>query len=480
MERLESLYISLFGSAPLSIIPLNGSASNRQYFRMTSAGGTCIGVVGTDQKEDNAFITIARHFRSKGINVPEVYACSDDFMCYLQEDLGEESLFDLVEAACHSGTMAEDAKLKELLCRMIAMLPKMQFEGADGLDFSICYPQSSFDHRMIMFDLNYFKYCFLKPSGVGFDEMKLQQDMEDLADKLLACSSSGVLSGRTVFMHRDFQARNVMLRDGVPYFIDFQGGRRGPVHYDVASFIWHARSGYPDVFREAMFDSYLDALSEYVGTDRAGFVRELELFVLFRTLQVLGAYGFRGLVEQKSRFVISIPAVLGDLSSRLSPEIRKSFPYLCSVLDELTMSPYAGYGMSQDGVLTVAVNSFSYKKGIPRDLSGNGGGYVFDCRSIHNPGRYEPYRNLTGKDEPVIRFLEDDGEIQGFLEHVYGVVDPHVDTFRHRGFRHMMVSFGCTGGQHRSVYCAEHLASHLKERFPDVRVCLTHREQQGL
>lgn len=480
MEQLKSLYISFFGSAPQSMLPLNGSASNRKYFRMTSADGSCIGVVGTDPKENEAFITIARHFREKGINVPEVYVFSDDFMCYLQEDLGEESLFDHVEEALHAGTMSDDVELRGLLCRTVAMLPKMQFEGAEGLDFNICYPQSSFDRRMIMFDLNYFKYCFLKPSGVGFDEIRLQQDMENFADELLACSSSGPLAGRAVFMHRDFQARNVMLRDGVPCFIDFQGGRRGPVHYDVASFIWHARSCYPDVLREAMLDSYLEALSEYVVTDRAGFVRELELFVLFRTLQVLGAYGFRGLVEQKSRFVTSIPAVLDNLASLLSQELRKSFPYLCTVLDELTESPFAGHGMQTDGILTVSVSSFSYKKGIPHDLSGNGGGYVFDCRSIHNPGRYEPYRNLTGKDAPVIRFLEEDGEILSFLEHVYGVVDPHVDTFRRRGFSHMMVSFGCTGGQHRSVYCAEHLASHLKEIFPDVRICLTHREQQGI
>lgn len=480
MEQLKSLYISFFGSAPQNMVPLTGSASNRKYFRLSSSGKSCVGVVGTDVKENEAFLTIAHHFRERNINVPEVLAVSDNRMCYLQEDLGDETLYDRIEASRVSGNYPDGEELCGLLCRTVALLPKMQFEGARGLDFSVCYPQSSFDRRMIMFDLNYFKYCFLKPSGVGFDEILLQQEMEGFADALLSCQSSGALAGARTFMHRDFQARNVMISEGAPYFIDFQGGRQGPVYYDVASFIWHARSGYQDSVKEAMLDAYLDALAEYVEVDREVFLQELQLFVLFRNLQVLGAYGFRGLVEQKSRFVTGIPAVLDGLTVQLTPELRKSFPHLCHILEALTRTSLAERSISDDGRLTVYVYSFSYKKGIPRDLSGNGGGYVFDCRSIHNPGRYQPYRNLTGKDEPVIRFLEEDGEILGFLEHVYGVVDPHVETFCRRGFTHLMVSFGCTGGQHRSVYCAEHLAAHLRERFPEVRVCLNHREQQGL
>ena len=375
---------------------------------------------------------------------------------------------DLVAAAHKNGGIEEGGQLEALLCRTTGLLPKIQFEGASGLDFSVCYPQPSFDRRMVMFDLNYFKYCFLKPSGIEFNEIDLQDDFERFADELLKDE------GET-FLYRDFNARNVMIKDGEPYFIDFQGGRRGPIYYDVASFIWQARARYPQWLKEKMLGSYLDSLASYVEVDRDAFKERLKMFRLFRTLQVLGAYGFRGLVEQKAQFVVSIPQALADLKDLLA-EMPDDYPYMSEVLRKMTVLPRFAV-QSEDGRLEVRVSSFSFKKGIPQDMSGNGGGYVFDCRSIHNPGRYEPYRKLTGRDEPVIRFLEDDGEITGFLEHVYGVVDPHVETYSRRGFTSLMVSFGCTGGQHRSVYCAEHLAHHLAEKYPEIRVRLIHREQ---
>ena len=427
-----------------------------------------MGVTGTDVKENNAFITLAAHFRSQGLPVPEVLAVSEDGISYLQEDLGDLLLADLVAAAHKNGGIEEGGQLEALLCRTTGLLPKIQFEGASGLDFSVCYPQPSFDRRMVMFDLNYFKYCFLKPSGIEFNEIDLQDDFERFADELLKDE------GET-FLYRDFNARNVMIKDGEPYFIDFQGGRRGPIYYDVASFIWQARARYPQWLKEKMLGSYLDSLASYVEVDRDAFKERLKMFRLFRTLQVLGAYGFRGLVEQKAQFVVSIPQALADLKTLLA-EMPDDYPYMFEVLRKMTALPRFAV-QSEDGRLEVKVYSFSFKKGIPQDMSGNGGGYVFDCRSIHNPGRYEPYRKLTGRDEPVIRFLEDDGEIIGFLEHVYGVVDPHVETYSRRGFTSLMVSFGCTGGQHRSVYCAEHLAHHLAEKYPEIRVCLIHREQ---
>ena len=455
METLESLYISLFDVPPVTCTPLTGSASNRRYYRMTSDAGTCIGVVGTDVLENKAFLAIARHFRTKGINVPEVYAVSDDMSAYLQEDLGDSILFDLKDDA--------------LLNKAMSMLPKIQFEGAQGLDFSVCYPQPSFDRRMVMFDLNYFKYCFLKPSGLEFNEVKLQDDFENLADALLKEDSE-------TFLYRDFNARNVMVRDGEPYFIDFQGGRRGPIYYDVASFAWHARARFSAEQKRNMLDAYLDALKEYREVDRKSFEDRLRLFVFFRILQVLGAYGFRGWVEHKANFVTSIPAAISELKDMMN-EGFPEYPYLTQVLRELVQLPRFARDERPDGTLEVKVYSFSYMKGVPHDPSGNGGGYVFDCRSIHNPGRYEPYKKLTGRDEPVIKFLEDDGEITGFLEHVYAVVDAHVETYRRRGFSNLMVSFGCTGGQHRSVYSAEHVAAHLSQKYPDIRVRLIHREQ---
>ena len=468
MKELYGLFRKHTGAEPENAVALTGSGSNRSYFRLHGGGTSLMGVTGTDVKENNAFITLAAHFRSQGLPVPEVLAVSEDGMSYLQEDLGNLLLADLVAAAHKNGGIEEGGQLEALLCRTTGLLPKIQFEGASGLDFSVCYPQPSFDRRMVMFDLNYFKYCFLKPSGIEFNEIDLQDDFERFADELLKDE------GET-FLYRDFNARNVMIKDGEPYFIDFQGGRRGPIYYDVASFIWQARARYPQWLKEKMLGSYLDSLASYVEVDRDAFKERLKMFRLFRTLQVLGAYGFRGLVEQKAQFVVSIPQALADLKDLLA-EMPDDYPYMSEVLRKMTVLPRFAM-QPEDGRLEVKVYSFSFKKGIPQDMSGNGGGYVFDCRSIHNPGRYEPYRKLTGRDEPVIRFLEDDGEITGFLEHVYGVVDPHVETYSRRGFTSLMVSFGCTGGQHRSVYCAEHLAHHLAEKYPEIRVRLIHREQ---
>lgn len=458
MDRLFTLFRQHFGRDHKYVRPLTGSASNRQYFRLSDDEKSCVGVLGVNPDENRTFIAMAAHFRAQGIAVPEVYAVSEDAVAYIQEDLGDTALFGIV------GSEGSE----ELLCRTVRCLPDIQFKGADGFDFSVCHSVCRFDRRLVLFDLNYFKYCFLKPSGLEFDENRLQDDFERLADDLTSVKTD-------TFMYRDFNARNVMIKDGAPCFIDFQGGMQGPIYYDVASFVWHARAGYSQDLKMRMLDEYLDALSVYISVDREAFLETLRLFVLFRTMQILGAYGFRGMVEQKAAFVVSIPDAVESLASQLETHLE-DYPYLDSVLRRLVaLSRFAR--QKQDGRLEVKVYSFSFKKGIPQDLSGNGGGYVFDCRSMHNPGRYEPYKKLTGRDKPVIDFLEEDGEIITFLEHVYGVVDPHVETFSSRGFTSLMVSFGCTGGQHRSVYCAEHLAHHLAERYPNVRVRLVHREQ---
>lgn len=468
MERLNELFRSNFGCMPESVTPLAGSASNRKYYRMTCGESSCIGVVGTDARENDAFVTIARHLRSKGISVPEVIAVSEDGMAYVQKDLGDVVLFDMLQKARRTGEGMEE--VEDILCKVMAELPRIQCVGAEGLDFNVCYPQPSFDMRMVQFDLNYFKYCFLKPSGLEFDEVLLQNDLDRFAQELLEDDSD-------TFLYRDFNARNVMLKDGQPYFIDFQGGRRGPVYYDVASFIWHARAAYPESLKERMLSVYMESLGKYRHVDETEFRSRLRLFVLFRTLQVLGAYGFRGLVEQKANFVTVIPAAVTSVGE-MAAEGFDDYPYLTETLRRMAEIVRFKDNVRSAGRLEVRVQSFSFKKGIPYDPSGNGGGYVFDCRSIHNPGRYEPYKKLTGRDEPVIRFLEEDGEILKYLEHVYGVVDSHVETYSDRGFSSLMVSFGCTGGQHRSVYCAEHLAHHLTEKYPNIAVRLIHREQE--
>ena len=474
-NTLSDLFAARFGAVPDSVVPLPVSGSHRQYFRLSGGGTGAIGVIGTDRRENSAFCTMAGHFRSKGINVPEIYGISGDGMCYLQEDLGDVSLFDYVSRGRKEGSYSpEDRKM---LLETVAGLPKLQFEGAEGLDFGVCFHSGAFDGRMVMFDLNYFKYCFLKTAGIDFDEIRLQQDFESLRDDIAAVPSD-------VFMSRDFQSRNVMVKDGKPYYIDFQGGMKGPMYYDLASFIWQARARYPQGLRRDMIKAYLDALSVYRRPDPVDFHEKLRLFVLVRTLQVLGAYGVRGYFEKKEHFLKSIPAAVENIRGLLSAPLD-SYPYLGRVLGRIVAAfdrgelkylpeeePSAG-----EKCLTVTVYSFSYKKGIPEDMSGNGGGYVFDCRSIHNPGRYPQYRSLTGKDAAVAKFLEDDGEVLRFLDNVYSLVDTHVARYLERGFTHLMVCFGCTGGQHRSVYCAEKLAGHLSAT-PGVKVRLFHREEK--
>jgi len=464
MEQLKQLFEKYTGRNAEEIKELSSSGSNRRYFRIKGGNLSIIGVVGTNFDENKAFISLSRQFLEKGINVPKVLAVSQDGMAYIQEDLGDNQLYLAVSQGRDSG--AYSAYERNLLCQTMELLPKLQFKGAEGLDFSVCFPEPEFNERMIMFDLNYFKYCFLKATGIDFNEVKLQDDFEKFKADLMQDMGS-------TFMYRDFQARNVMIKDGKPYFIDFQGGRRGPIYYDVASFVWQARSRYPEDLKDELVETYLRALRGYMEVDEKVFKERLRLFVLFRTLQVLGAYGFRGYFEKKPHFLASVPFALGNLRKLLQTPFEK-YPYMNEVLSKLSTMPQF-MNMAEDKRLEVRIYSFAYKKGIPIDNTGNGGGYVFDCRGVNNPGKYEYYRQFTGMDKEVIKFLEDDGEILSFLDNVYSLVDAHVKRFVERKFTNLMVCFGCTGGQHRSVYSAEHLAEHLSRKF-DIKITVTHRE----
>lgn len=463
-EQIKTLYRTYTGHEAEEITELPSSGSNRRYFRLHGPQ-TLIGVSGTSAEENRAFIYMAGHFRRKGLPVPEVYAQSDDQSLYLQEDLGDTLLFDAIEKGRKSSVFDEGEK--ELLRQTITRLPDIQFLGSDGFDFSYCYPQEEFNQRSILWDLNYFKYCFLKATGLEFQENRLEDDFLKMSDVLLRNQSA-------TFMYRDFQSRNVMIRDGKPWFIDFQGGRKGPVYYDVASFLWQAKAKYPDDLRRELLLDYIEALRKYMPVDEGYFLSQLRHFVLFRTLQVLGAYGFRGYFEKKPHFIQSVPFAIENLRQLLKRDYPE-YPYLCGLLRELTELKQFSDDL-QKRMLEVKIVSFAYKKGIPNDPTGNGGGFVFDCRAINNPGKYERYNHFTGLDEPVIRFLEEDGEITTFLENVYNLVDASVKRYLDRGFTNLMVCFGCTGGQHRSVYSAQHLAEHLHQKF-GVKVSLTHREQ---
>lgn len=504
MEKLVELYDMWHNSMPVNTVRLAGAGSNRAYYRLfDEEGNSVVGVVGTSRDENHAFIYLSEHFTKRQLPVPQILAVSDDGLRYLQTDLGEVSLFDAIRGGREAGGRY-NLDEQELLKRTIRQLPNIQIRGARELDWQNCYPQPEFDEDSVLFDLNYFKYCFLKPSDLDFNELKLEANFRLFAKDLISeqCDS---------FMYRDFQARNVMLdADGNPFFIDYQGGRKGPFYYDLASFLWQASARYSNKLRRELVLEYYNALQQYIEVPSVRhFVARLSLFVLFRTLQVLGAYGFRGYFERKKHFLDSIPPAMDNLRALLKlGEDVFPYPYMMDMLRRLTDMPrYAhieepavsradGYKTTdknvysahpQDGPATfskydgkgplrVRVFSFSYRKGIPADESGNGGGYVFDCRSTHNPGRYEPYKKLTGLDEPVIRFLEDDGEILTFLESVYKLADAHVQRYIDRGFTDLMFSFGCTGGQHRSVYSAQHLAEHIHNKYGiEVHVC--HREQ---
>ena len=463
-KGLSKLYQSYTGSEVEEITELPSSGSNRRYFRLKGIE-TIIGVSGTSVEENEAFIYMAKHFRQKGLPVPQVYAVSEDHSLYIQEDLGDTLLFNAIEKGRRSSVFDEEER--RILKKTITKLPDIQFLGSDGFDFSYCYPQSEFNQRSILWDLNYFKYCFLKATGMEFQENHLEDDFLKMSDVLLKSSSA-------TFLYRDFQSRNVMVKDGEPWFIDFQGGRKGPVFYDVASFLWQAKAKYPESLRKELLNDYITALRKYIPVDEDYFMSQLRHFVLFRTLQVLGAYGFRGYFEKKPHFIQSVPFAIDNLRQLLKNDFPE-YPYLCSVLRELTELKQFSDDL-QRRMLEVKVMSFAYKKGIPDDPSGNGGGFVFDCRAVNNPGKYERYNHFTGLDDEVIQFLEDDGEITEFLEHVYQIVDASVKRYMDRGFTNLMVSFGCTGGQHRSVYSAQHLAEHLNKKF-GVKVHLVHREQ---
>lgn len=484
-QELIALYEQLYGEAPQQVDALSGSASNRQYFRLTgSDGNTVIGVVGDNYKENHAFVLLARTMAEKRLPVPQLLAVSGDEMCYLQEDLGTTSLYDRI-AACQKAGAWDDTTV-QLLHQVMRDLPRIQFETGSGFDYSQCYREQHFNASVVRWDLNYFKYCFLKPSGLVFDELALEADYDRLVEALLA-------EPVRAFMYRDFQSRNVMVASHAshptPCYIDFQGGYEGPFYYDVASFLWQARAAYPEALRQELLREYHAALQPYHTVAWQEFVERLELFVFFRLIQVLGAYGFRGLFERKAAFISPITQALKMVAEVAANEaIASRYPYLCQLLQQLQQMERF-QPQPTTGKLTVRISSFSYKKGIPEDNSGNGGGFVFDCRAPHNPGRYKEFKKLTGLDQPVIDFLEgrlDNPEYKPigtelsmpqYLEHVYALVDPAVATYLQRGFTSLMVNFGCTGGQHRSVYGAQHLAEHLKALHPDLHIILTHREQ---
>ncbi len=473
MNKAKNCKSTLF-ECPERVVTLRGAGSGRRYqrnFYTDSESGKSLSVImteGTNTEENRRFVGLSRFFKANHVNVPDVYDITPDGFRYYQQDLGDISLLDIIR-----GNSGEDTE--QLMRNTIDQLITMQTVDVDeliktalGEDFTMT---PELDRTAIMWDLNYFKYEFLKPSGLEFDEWRLEAEFQRLADSLSLYPRE--LRG---FMMRDCQSRNVMIHDGEPYLIDYQGGRIGPMIYDVVCLLWHARAGFDEQFRQRMLSYYAHRLSSEHGIPHSEILEGYERWLLLRQLQVLGAYGLRGLIERKSQFVESIPEALEMTRATLAGKIGEEYPYLKEIISKLQSLPRFQRQEIKEG-LTVTVYSFSYRKGYPEDLSGNGGGFMFDCRALHNPGRYEEYKQKTGLDADVKKFLEDRGEVYGFIESAEALVFPAIERYAQRGFTSLQVGFGCTGGQHRSVYCAQKVSEEIVRRFADIHVRLVHREQ---
>jgi aminoglycoside/choline kinase family phosphotransferase len=479
MEVLKRLFEQHFHSPIERVQPLQGQlgGSGRKIIRLSSEKLSAIGILYDVRDENVAFLEFSRHFRRHGLPVPEIYAEDLSHGAYLEEDFGSTTLFEFLSDHRNGATIAPEAV--EAYRKVVAVLPRFQVEAGRDLNYKVCYPRASFDRQSIAWDLNYFKYYFLRLAGIPFNEQALERDFSRLTKVLLSAS-------RDYFLYRDFQSRNIMLRKSLnedqPFFLDYQGGRKGALQYDIASLLYDAKADLPPDLRQQLLDHYLDSLSGFLDLDRSAFMQYYYAYVYVRIMQALGAYGFRGFYERKEHFLQSVPYALKNIRWLLhNVELPVALPTLMEAFKSVVASDKlqgltAG---SEPERLTVRVFSFSFHRGLPRDETGNGGGFVFDGRSLPNPGRDERFKTLTGKDAAVMDYLNQQASVHQFLANAISLVDASVTMYQRRGFKHLMVSFGCTGGQHRSVYLAEQLAKHLRGK-DGVDVVVHHREQEQL
>ena len=471
--RVRELFTERFGAEPVETKPLASDGSPRRRIRLVGPDGrSVIGGYGPDDEENRAFFSFSRTFAELGLPVPEIYASDEAAGVWLEEDLGDATLFDTLGATRREADGDEFPEAAvPLYRRVVELLPRFQVEGAAAVDFAVAYPRAAFDRQSILWDLNYFKYHFLKLAHVPFHEARLERDFGRLCRFLLKADAG-------FFLYRDFQSRNVMIRDGEPWFIDYQGGRRGALQYDVASLLYDAKADLPTALRGALLEHYLEALAQHHEVDRARFLDRYPAYALVRILQALGAYGYRGFYERKPRFLQSVPYAARNIEELLEAGFPLRAPEMESVLRRI-VDRWARRSAQPDAAstLTVQVGSFRYAGGYPEDTTGHGGGHVFDCRGVPNPGRESAFRDLTGLDEEVVRFLEACPECEAFWGRVRDLTDAQVREYLRRGFHGLSVHFGCTGGQHRSVYFAERLARHLEGEHDGLRILLTHRER---
>ena len=456
MDVLKELFEQHFHDPAERVIPIQGQlgSSGRNIIRLSNDKVTAIGVVYGVREENVAFLEFSKHFYRHGLPVPKIYAEDLARNAYLEEDFGDTTLFEFLSRNRTGDTIAPE--VIQAYRNTVATLPRFQIEAGRDLNYTVCYPRDSFDRQSIAWDLNYFKYYFLRLAGIAFNEQALEDDFARLTDFLLT-------AGRDYFLYRDFQSRNVMLRDGLTFFLDYQGGRKGALQYDIASLLYDAKADLPPQLRQQLLDHYLDSLGRFSDLTREGFMHHFYAYVYIRIMQAMGAYGYRGFFERKAHFLQSVPYALKNVRWLLhNVELPITAPTLLSAFKSMLASEKLQSLATETENLVVRIFSFSFHEGPPQDENGHGGGFVFDARSLPNPGREERFKNLTGKDAPVIDYLIQEESVHQFLGSVMSLVDASVSNYQARGFKNLMVSFGCTGGQHRSVYLAEQLAKHLR------------------
>ena len=473
MDVLKKLFEQHFHAPPERIVPLQGElgGSGRKIIRLANEKHRAIGILYGVREENVAFLEFSKHFRRHGLPVPEIYAEDLTNGAYLEEDLGDTTLFEFLSKNRSGGDIAP--QVIEAYRKVVAVLPRFQVEAGRELNYSVCYPISSFDRQSIAWDLNYFKYYFLRLAGIPFNEQALEDDFGRLTEFLLTAPHDH-------FLYRDFQSRNIMLRNGDPFFVDYQGGRKGALQYDIASLLYDAKADLPPELRQQLLDHYLDRLAGFIKLDRAAFMQHFYPYVYIRIMQALGAYGFRGFYERKAHFLQSVPYALKNLRWLLHHvRLPIALPTLMDAFKSMLASDKLQGLATEADNLIVRVFSFSFHQGLPKDETGNGGGFVFDGRSLPNPGREERFKTLTGKDAPVSEYLQQQESVHQFLASVLSLVDASIGTYQQRRFKNLMVSFGCTGGQHRSVYLAEQLAKRLRARN-GLEVVVRHLELEKL
>jgi aminoglycoside/choline kinase family phosphotransferase len=473
MDVLQQLFERHFRSPAARMQPLQGElgGSGRKIIRLAGEKCSAIGILYGVREENLAFLEFSRHFRRHGLPVPEIYAEDLSHGAYLEEDLGDTTLFEFLSE--HRSVENISLPAVEAYRKVVAVLPRFQIEAGRDLNYKVCYPRASFDRQSVAWDLNYFKYYFLRLAGIPFNEQALEDDFGRLTKFLLT-------AGRDYFLYRDFQSRNVMWRDGQPFFLDYQGGRKGALQYDIASLLYDAKADLPPELRQELLDHYLDRVAGLIELSREGFMQHYYAYVYVRIMQALGAYGFRGFYERKAHFLQSVPYALKNLRWLLhNVELPIALPTLTEAFRSMLASEKLESLAPETDHLVVRIFSFSFHRGLPHDETGHGGGFVFDGRSLPNPGREERFKALTGNDPPVIEYLDRLESVHQFLASTASLVEASVSDYQRRGFKNLMVSFGCTGGQHRSVYLAEQLAKRLRGR-EGVEVVVRHLGLESL